>query len=74
MELLKRYTRRVGDRYETALLWRFDSVILPDSYGMAFKRLQCLEKHKPEMIEVIEKTIQDYIRKGYASKLTETDI
>lgn len=71
LDLLQKHTRLVGHRYETALLWKYDDIHLPNSYGMAYKRLQCLEKHKPETVEAIEKTIQDYIRKGYASKLTD---
>lgn len=74
LDLLNKFTRRIGNRYETALLWKYDQIKLPDSYGMAFKRLQCLEKHKPQDIDVINQTIQEYIRKGYASKLTEADI
>lgn len=47
---------------------------MPDSYGMALKRLQCLERHKPDQIEVIDRTIHEYIKKGYARKLSDRDI
>lgn len=73
LELLKRHTKRTEHGFETALLWRYDTVELPDSYGMAIRRLQCLEKHKPEWIEVINQTVIDYCRKGYVSKLEVKD-
>lgn len=74
LDLLKQHTRYIEDRYETALLWRYDDIKLPDSYGMALKRLQCLERHKPQTIDVINKTIEEYIRKGYVTKLNEADV
>ncbi|XP_055543111.1 uncharacterized protein LOC129728685 [Wyeomyia smithii] len=36
--------RRVEDGFEMGLLWRYDNVCFPDSYPMALRRLQSLEK------------------------------
>lgn len=42
--ILKETTRRIGQRFETGLLWKYDCFEFPDSYGMAVRRLQCLER------------------------------
>ncbi|XP_041674289.1 uncharacterized protein LOC121530020 [Drosophila eugracilis] len=36
--ILNETTRRVGERYQTGLLWKDDKVSLPDSYNMALKK------------------------------------
>lgn len=36
-------TRRLGDRFETGLLWRTEDVNLPDSFAMARRRLSSIE-------------------------------
>ncbi|XP_053698911.1 uncharacterized protein LOC128745869 [Sabethes cyaneus] len=77
LDLLKLTTKRVGDRYETGLLWRFDDVKLPDSYGMAMKRLDCLErsmKRKPLLKEKLTKQINGYLAKGYVRRATTQDL
>ncbi|XP_022224139.2 uncharacterized protein LOC111075280 [Drosophila obscura] len=37
-------TVRVGQRYQTGLLWKDDYIVLPQSYDMAYKRLVNVEK------------------------------
>ncbi|KAJ6636921.1 hypothetical protein Bhyg_09646, partial [Pseudolycoriella hygida] len=74
LDILTKHTKRIGNRFETALLWKYDNIILPDSYNMAYKRLLCLEKHRSETIAIIDKTINEYLQEGYASKLTKEDI
>lgn len=70
---LKDFTKRIDGRFETGLLWRYEEFELPESYWMAKRRLECLENKKPETIKVIDDTIQDYIKKGYARKLTKEE-
>ncbi|XP_055527534.1 uncharacterized protein LOC129720124 [Wyeomyia smithii] len=75
--LLKNTTRRVSDGFETGLLWRHDKVIFPDSYPMAFRRLQSLERRfnrDPSLYERVRHQIQDYLQKGYARLLTREDV
>lgn len=43
-EMLETTAIRVGNRFETGLLWRYDRFELPDSYPMALRRLGCLNK------------------------------
>lgn len=74
MEQLKNLTKRVDGRFETGLLWRNESILFPDSYGMAKRRLEYLENRNPESIPIINETIKDYIKKGYARKLTAAEI
>ncbi len=42
--IMETTTRRKGNRYDTGLLWCRDDIYLPDSYGMAFKRLEGIER------------------------------
>lgn len=45
IDLLKKYTKqRCDGHYETAMLWRYTNIILPDSYDIAKKILISLEK------------------------------
>ncbi|XP_075170474.1 uncharacterized protein LOC142242837 [Haematobia irritans] len=71
--LLEEYTRQRSDgRYETTLLWRYDDIDLPDSYQMALKRLTGLEKtiaKNKQLLDVFEKTMDEYLKKGYIAKL-----
>ncbi|XP_055613361.1 uncharacterized protein LOC129759847 [Uranotaenia lowii] len=74
--ILEESTCRVGGRFSTRLLWRFDNFELPDSYPMAVKRLECLERKmakNPSLRENITKQLADYQAKGYAHQLTETE-
>ncbi|XP_036340974.1 uncharacterized protein LOC118750361 [Rhagoletis pomonella] len=64
-------------RWETGLLWRFDRIDLPQSYQMALKRLECLERKMdkdPHLKDFITECIQDYLRKGYVRKLSADEI
>lgn len=80
-EILERTTIRVGDRFETGLLWRTDDISFPDSLPMAFRRLKQLEQRlekSPHLYEKIRELIDDYQQKGYAhlattKELTDTD-
>lgn len=69
--ILKQTTVRIGQRFETGLLWRMDNVSLPDSYPMAYRRLQGLERRfakEPQLREKVVSAIDDFVEKGYAHK------
>ncbi|XP_058816083.1 uncharacterized protein LOC131679388 [Topomyia yanbarensis] len=75
-KILEETTVWVGDRYETGLLWKKDHPELPDSYPMAVKRMQNLEKKlskNPELQRNVSQQINQYLEKGYAHKLTVQD-
>lgn len=71
--IMRNTTKLVGDHYETGLLWRYDDVALPNSYPMALRRLECLERKlvkDPELAAIINTKIDEYLTKGYARKMT----
>ncbi|XP_062537883.1 uncharacterized protein LOC134206211 [Armigeres subalbatus] len=75
--ILEQTTKRVGTRFETGLLWRNDEVRLPNSYSMAYRRMQSLEqrfKKDPELQHKIACTIDDFVKKGYAHKATANEL
>ncbi|XP_062541544.1 uncharacterized protein LOC134209563 [Armigeres subalbatus] len=76
-ELLEKTTKRVGRRFETGLLWKDDEVEFPDSYSMALRRHQCLQRRmekNPTLRENISRQIQEYVEKGYAHRATPADL
>uniref|UniRef100_A0A182W802 CCHC-type domain-containing protein n=1 Tax=Anopheles minimus TaxID=112268 RepID=A0A182W802_9DIPT len=73
-EILQNTTVRLGCRFETGLLWRTDEIHFPNSFPMAVKRLQSLERKlekTPELAKNVHQQIQEYLDKGYAHKATE---
>ncbi|XP_036347651.1 uncharacterized protein LOC118757028 [Rhagoletis pomonella] len=65
-------TCRTHGRFQTGLLWKRDSVYLPDSYSMALKILKSVEsKMSRDAAFAIEykNIINSYVSKGYARKL-----
>ncbi|XP_055604514.1 uncharacterized protein LOC129752769 [Uranotaenia lowii] len=75
--ILEETTHRIGERFSTRLLWRFDEFELPDSYPMAVKRMECLERKmakNPRLLENLKKQLEDYQAKGYAHLATETEL
>ncbi|XP_062533423.1 uncharacterized protein LOC134202455 [Armigeres subalbatus] len=71
-EILRKTTKRIGDRFETGLLWKNDCSEFPDSYLMAVKRLIGLEN--PELYAKVRTMIADYLVKGYAHKATSFEL
>ena len=66
-------TKRVGDRWETGLFWKKDRLPMVDTKQMALKRWSCLQskmKRNPILKEAMIETITNYIKKGYARKLS----
>lgn len=77
MEILRTTTKRIGERFESGLLWKSDNIQLPDSFMMAQKRLTSVEsKMKKDKLYAIKyhQTINSYIEKGYARKLTADEV
>ncbi|XP_062702323.1 uncharacterized protein LOC115254316 [Aedes albopictus] len=75
--MLEQTTQRIGDHFETGLLWKNDDPQLPDNYQMAVKRLKSLERKlgkNPELALNVEKQIDDYQRKGYAHIATSKEL
>ncbi|XP_062541806.1 uncharacterized protein LOC134209791 [Armigeres subalbatus] len=75
--LLEKTTQRVGERFETGLLWRTDEPNFPDSYPMAVRRLLGLERKLAKdtsIADCVRDQIYDYERKGYAHKATQTEL
>ncbi|XP_062704050.1 uncharacterized protein LOC134286454 [Aedes albopictus] len=76
-EILERTTKRVGDRFETGLLWKTDDPSFPDSYPMALRRLKQLEKKlekNSSLQQNVRTQIVEYQRKGYAHLATPNEL
>lgn len=57
-------TQLNGHRYETGLLWRYDDVVLPDSFLMGKQRFACLERKMlkdPQLRANLDGQINEYI-------------
>ena len=71
--IMESTTRRVGDRWETGLLWRESGILLPESKPMALRRLFSIER-KMDRDQVFADAycskIEQYLAAGYAFKLT----
>ncbi|XP_062714584.1 uncharacterized protein LOC115266180 [Aedes albopictus] len=76
-KILEQTTVRIGQSFETGLLWRMDDVSMPDSYPMAYRRLQSLEKRfakEPGLQDRVNTAIEEFVRKGYAHKATSEEL
>ncbi|KXJ71211.1 hypothetical protein RP20_CCG021176 [Aedes albopictus] len=77
LSIMRRTTKRIGNQFETGLLWKTDHVKFPDSYEMAVRRLLHLERKlekDPELYENVRKQVVEYQQKGYAHLATEEEI
>lgn len=75
--ILEKTTKYNSGIYETGLLWKNENVKLPNNFAMALKRLLYIEqkmRQDPIFREKYENNIMDYIRKGYARKMSEEEI
>lgn len=75
--ILESTTKRIGQRFETGLLWKNDSIVFPESYKMALRRLQCLERRlvrEPALYENIRMQIRKYVEKNYAHDITPEEL
>ncbi len=74
---MKAVTRRVGERWETGLLWRKDPVQLPRSRDVAFHRLLSIERKlrkNDDIRKQYHEKIAHFLEKGYARKLTPEEL
>lgn len=70
-DILKNSTKRINDRFETGLLWKYEDVRLPNSnsYQMAVRRLICLESKMaadPSLAANLMEQMDHYVKQGYA--------
>ncbi|XP_062701238.1 uncharacterized protein LOC134285126 [Aedes albopictus] len=75
--LLKETTRRTSVGFETGLLWRTDSVVLPNSYPMAIRRLECFERRlnrDPDLRVSVQRLIEEYLENGYIHEATSHEL
>ncbi|KAL7723253.1 hypothetical protein ACLKA6_018420 [Drosophila palustris] len=69
--------REKEKRWQTGLLWKFDRVVLPDSYQMALKRLKCLEakmSKDPQLKEFMLATMNSHKHKEYIRRLEDSEL
>lgn len=60
-------------KYEIGLLWKCNTVSLPDSYKMALNRLKCFEnrlRRHPELRSSVNAQINEYHENGYLEELS----
>ncbi|XP_062547153.1 uncharacterized protein LOC134212888 [Armigeres subalbatus] len=72
-KILETTTRRVNGRFETGLLWKYNKPSFPNSYPLAVRRMQSLERQlakEPGLRERVNEQIADYELKGYAHRIT----
>ncbi|XP_040173683.1 uncharacterized protein LOC120906235 [Anopheles arabiensis] len=77
LTILETTTVRIGNRFESGLLWKTDNVELPSSLGMARRRLECLERRMerdPKLKTVVHHHIADMMEKGYTHKATSAEL
>nr|XP_036213830.1 uncharacterized protein LOC118680009 [Bactrocera oleae] len=71
LEQLRRYTVRIGNRFETSLWWKHPDIEIPDSLSMALFRAKCLRKKMQRDHDLAE--ILHYVQKGYIRCLRPLD-
>ena len=79
LQIIDETTRFVNGHYEVGLPWKDADPKLPDNRNMAERRLEMLKRRllKPENNDLALKyreTMQGYIDKGYARKLTDDEV
>jgi hypothetical protein len=76
LEIVESTTKHIGDRYETALLWKEDDVTLPNNRVVAEKQLFSLERRlvrNEELATAYRDTIESDLRNGYPKKLSQEE-
>lgn len=76
LEIMNSTTRLIDNRWETGLLWKDEQQALPDSYDLAYKRLNSIKQKMnklPELATYYRSKITEYLDKGYISKLTDQE-
>ncbi|XP_062698986.1 uncharacterized protein LOC134284260 [Aedes albopictus] len=75
--ILEETTKRTSQGFETGLLWRTDSVDLPNSYPMAMRRLECFERRMnkdPDLQVSVQRQIKEYLENGYIHEATPHEL
>ncbi|XP_054277733.1 uncharacterized protein LOC128996429 [Macrosteles quadrilineatus] len=76
LKILEDTTKKVGDRYESGLLWKSEDFKYPPSYENALKRLKGIERKMARDENFHNKykaKITDYEEKGYIRKLRDDE-
>ncbi|EDW38704.1 GL26942 [Drosophila persimilis] len=76
-KILEDTTVRLGQRYQTGLLWKDNHIVLPRSFDMAYKRLVNVEKkmkRNGSFAQEYTRIIKDYVSKGYARRLERNEV
>ena len=76
LEIVNKSTVYNNEEYTVGLPWISPSVTLPNNSKMALRRLNAVThrfRRDPLFYEQYESTIKEYIEKGYARKLPETE-
>ena len=77
VDILEKTTTLNDGHYETGLLWRREDIQLPNNRRETEMRLRSLKRkfHKdPNLEEKYRTTMNDYVAKGYALKLTPEEV
>ncbi|XP_062710849.1 uncharacterized protein LOC134288933 [Aedes albopictus] len=75
--ILEDTTRRVVGGFETGLLWKYDHPLFPNSFPLAVRRMQSLEKRlakEPTLRDRVQDIIAEYESKGYAHRITQAEV
>ena len=76
LNILEETTINKNSRYTVGLLWDSDDVLLTDNKNIALSRLFSLERkftNNPQLAQRYKEVMEDYISKGHATKLNQTD-
>ncbi|XP_062538743.1 uncharacterized protein LOC134207018 [Armigeres subalbatus] len=77
LTIMEATTRRIGNHFETGLIWKEDQVEFPNNYYMAVRRLECLERRMDRdagLKENLHRQIREYEAKGYTHKATKAEM
>ena len=76
-KMMEGSTRVVNGHYEISMLWKVDNPQLPNNRDVALKRYQHLKtrlKRDEDLNKKYQSKIEEYVEKGYASKLRPEEI
>ncbi|XP_055542959.1 uncharacterized protein LOC129728541 [Wyeomyia smithii] len=77
LRILQETTRKVDGKLETGLLWRYDEPCLPNSYPMAVRRMEALERKLSKdshLHHKVHQLVAEYIDKGYAHRIKPEEL
>ncbi|XP_055604719.1 uncharacterized protein LOC129752952 [Uranotaenia lowii] len=76
-QIMQQTTRRIADRFETGLIFKYDHFEFPDSRVMAERRLQCLERRMasdPVVAESVRRQMKEYVDKNYIHEASNEEL